>query len=248
MNSKISAIVVGCTTIFVYFLTTLTVTKMYVSKFFLFYVIFTIAGFTYHQWAHKNDPKSVSSKQFIFLLSTTVLMWIGVTGWYFSPFFYLLYLLGVLYAFLFTPGVTFVFITVLSVLFLPNLGIHNLSYNIVTLLSLFSVVPLTFFLQKEYLNLKESEKRVLVLEEQNQVYKSKVDEALANQVTKVVVGLKEPINDVKQTILYLRRSETTPNTVKQLKKIEDLVENALSQLEDFETSATGKKLVHTKRD
>ncbi len=248
MNTKVSAIIVGFATAFVYYLTILPSTKVYVSKFFIFYFLFTLCGFLYYQWAHKHEARSQATSQFIFLLSMTVLLWVGITGWYFSPFFYLLYLLGVLYAFIFSPIVTFVFVAVLSFLFLPNVGSIDLSFDIVTLLSLFSMVPLTYYLQKEYLHLKESEKKVLVLERENQKYKNKVEEVLSNQITRVSVDLKQPINDIKQTVLFLKRSEKTPKTMKHLRKMEDLVADALSQLDTFETRTTGKKLLHTKED
>ncbi len=148
MNTKISSLIVGAATVFVYFMTIVPSTKIYVSKFFIFYLIFSLAGFIYYQWSHRGNIETRTSNQFIFLLSMTVLLWVGITGWYFSPFFYLLYLLGVLYAFIFSPLVTFVFVTVLSVLFLPNVGSIDVSFDIVTLLSLFSMVPLTYFLQK----------------------------------------------------------------------------------------------------
>lgn len=246
MEKKIDAMVVGLVTVFVYFMTLAPTTKLYVSKFFIFYFLFTLGGFLYYQWAKKTEKEPHITNQFIFLLSTTALLWVGITGWYFSPFFYLLYLLGVLYAFIFSPGVTFVFVSVLTLLFLPNVGSIDLGFDIVTLMSLFSMVPLTYYLQKEYLHLKESEKKVLILEKENIQYKNKVEEVLSNKITRVVVDLRQPINDMKQTVLFLKRTEKTPKTVKHLDKMSDIVEDALSQLEKFETTTTGKKVVHTK--
>lgn len=247
MYTKISAIVVGFVTIFVYFLTTAPDTKLYVSKFFIFYFLFSLGALCYYRWSRSNKAEAHITNQLVFLLSVTVLMWVGMTGWYFSPFFYLLYLLGVLYAFIFSPLVTFAFAGTLTVLFLPNVGSIDLSFDLITLVSLLSMVPLTLYLQRVYLHLKESEKKVLILERENMQYKSKVEEVLANKITRVVVDLKQPINDMKQTVLFLKRSETTPKTLKHLDKMSDIVEDALSQLESFETTTTGKKTVHTKQ-
>ena len=246
MNTKISAIVVSFATAFVYLMTILPATKIYVSRFFIFYFLFTLGGVIYYQGAHKHKTPTHTTNQFVFLLSITALLWVGITGWYFSPFFYLLYLIGVLYAFIFSPFVTLAFVSMLCLLFLPNVGSIDLSFDIVTLLSLFSMVPLRFYLQREYLRLKESEKKVLILERENQKYKNKVEEVLANRITRVAVDLKQPVNDIKQTLSFLRKTETTPKTVKYLKKMQGLVENALIQLETFETSTTGRKLVHTR--
>src|SRR3990167_3294972 len=196
MNNKINGLLVASTTIFVYFVTILPQTKMYVTRLFLFYFVFTICAFLYHLWINHRKLSSNTTNQFVFILSTTALFWVGLTGWYFSPFFYLLYLLGILYAFIYSPFVTFIFASILSFLFFPNIGSIDVGFDIVTLLSLFSMVPITYFLQKEYLRLKESENKVLILERENQKYKNKVDEVLGNRITRVAVDLKQPINDI----------------------------------------------------
>src|SRR6266849_5060431 len=48
-----------------------------------------------------------------FTFVMAILLWIGTTGWVFSPFFYVLYMLALCLALLFSPSVSFAFVLVL---------------------------------------------------------------------------------------------------------------------------------------
>ena len=176
-----------------------------------------------------------------------LMLWVGVTGWFFSPFFYILYLVAIVLAFMYSPFVTFAFTITLLGLFAPNIGSIDTTIDIITMLSLFSVVPLTYFLQKEYLRLKENEKKVLILDDEKRILKNKVDEVLLNKVIKFSAQLRQPVNDMRQLALVAQRHKDPSKVSKAFHQIIKLGEESLNRIEEFEEKVTGINLVHTKK-
>lgn len=115
-----------------------------------------------------------------------------------------------------------------------------------TMLSLLSVVPLTYFIQKEYLQLKQAERKVLILEEETGEIRNKVDALLVNKVVKMAVDLKQPINDMRQLAMLASTKTEGAAAKRTLHKIIVLGRESLDQIEDFEENVTGRKLIHTK--
>ena len=141
---------------------------------------------------------------------------------------------------------TTLFVVVLFGLFYTNIGTIDLTIDIMAMLSLFSIIPLTYFLQKEYLQLKQAERKVLILEEETGDIKSKVDALLLNKVVKMAVDLKQPINDMRQLAMLASKKTDPESTKRTLHKIIVLGRESLDQIEDFEEKVTGRKLIHTK--
>lgn len=158
MTSLINAVLVSFITIFVYIATSQRAFDLYLVKLFQFYLVFSMCAFIYYIWAKHKTVHKRSISYFIFILSTTVLFLVGLTGWYSSPFFYLLYLLAILYTFIFSGFTTFVFIIILIGLFIPNIGSIDIGFDLVTIGALCTVVPLSYFLKREYQKLKIIEK------------------------------------------------------------------------------------------
>lgn len=174
-----------------------------------------------------------------------VLTLIGVTGWYFSPFFNWIYLLAIAMSFLFTPIVSILFILVLVALFLPNVGSIDILLDVLVLTSLLLIIPLSYFLRRYYLKLKENEKKILILEAERKNFESTVEEVLANKVTKFAVELREPINDMRQLAYVGKTAKKKSDLEKSMDKIIKLSERALNDLKVFEEGSTGKKLLKT---
>lgn len=187
-----------------------------------------------------------TEKILIFALFTAVLLWVGNTGWFLSPFFYLLYLLAISLAFLFSTSVSFSFIIVLIGVLLPNVGSVNSQFDLVSLLALFLMLPLSYFLRKEYLRRKEKEKKILILEEERKSTQNKVDEILSNKITKIAVDLREPINDIRLLALMVEKKATIQEK-ENVKKILASSEKALKRLQTFEEETTGRMLVKSQR-
>lgn len=186
----------------------------------------------------------------LLMYATTIfiLLLVGTTGWYFSPFFNWIYLLAIALAFLFDPNVSSLFVIVLLALFLPNVGSIDTILDMLVLLSLVAIIPLTYFLRNEYLRLRENEKKILVLEQEKNKYKDVLEQVLANKVTKFAVELREPINDIKQIAYFNQQAKNVKEVAKNQSKIIKLSEEALNQLKGFEEKTTGKKLVKTPKE
>lgn len=246
-NEYVPAIYVAVTTLCVYFLTVLPLTSPFVSSLFMVYIFVAAAGILYWPFARTSMTSNTVRSLYFGAIFVSLLLWVGVSGWFFSPFFYFLYLLAIMLSFIYSPVTTLAFALVLTGLFVPNIGSVDLTVDLITVLSLLSVVPLTHFLQHEYLQLKQTEKKVLILEEKGRDLKNKVDEVLANKITNFAVNLKQPVNDLRQVALVTLKGKRGEDVKDALHKIAILGRESLDQIEVFEESVTGKELLHTKR-
>ncbi|KXK10241.1 MAG: hypothetical protein UZ22_OP11002000886 [Microgenomates bacterium OLB23] len=148
-------------------------------------------------------------------------------------------------SFIVSPFATLLFVITLIGLFAPNIGSIDVTLDFITVASLFSIVPITYFLQREYLYLRQQERKVLILEEETENLRNKVDEVLRNRVIKFAVGLRQSVNDMKQTAMVAQNITEKTKLKTSLKNIAVLGDETLQQIESFEVEVTGKKLVHT---
>lgn len=184
-----------------------------------------------------------SSKMFVYLVVSTVLCLIGGTGWFFSPFFFTLYLTAIMLSFIFSLTVAVGFVLTLVALFSFNIGDVDLVYDYLVVLSLLTTIPLSIYLRKEYLKLKEAQKDILVLEKEQKDYQSKVEEVLANKIVNFAVNLKQPINDLKQLAYLLSKADSKKQIKKDQERMIASSEEALRLLKEFEEGSTGKVLL-----
>jgi hypothetical protein len=113
-------------------------------------------------------------------------------------------------------------------------------------LSLLTTIPLSLYLRKEYLRLKQTEKKILVLEkEKEESYQDIIQEVLANKVNNFSVDMRQPINDTKQLAFYIQKHHKNQELSESLNKIIFSSEEALKILSDFEAGTTGKKILAT---
>jgi hypothetical protein len=247
MQKFMGGITVAAVTIVVFLLTTFTGTSTIINSMFLLYIAVAFFGSLYFPIARKNIRNKTVLSTYMLIIFVAMLFWVGVTGWFFSPFFYLLYLLAIVLSFILSPFATLLFVITLVGLFSPNIGSIDITLDFITIMSLFSIVPITYFLQKEYLYLRQQEKKVLILEEETQDLRNKVDEVLRNRVIKFAVNVRQPVNDMKQMAIFAQ-SEGKEKVHTALQKIAKLGDESLGLIEDFEVSVTGKKLVHTSNE
>ncbi|HLD26454.1 MAG TPA: hypothetical protein VJB63_00635 [Patescibacteria group bacterium] len=179
----------------------------------------------------------------IMISAIFVLFLVAATGWFVSPFFFTLYLLAILLGFTFTPSTSVAFILTLTGLFSFDIGTIDIAYDYLTILSLLTVIPLTFYLRKEYLHLKEAEKEILVIRKDEKVYQNKVEDLLANKVNDFAVNLRQPINDTKQLAFLIKKNATHESTIKDVDRIIASAEESLRMLQEFEEKVTGKRLL-----
>lgn len=236
---------IAAMTVCVYALTVIPLASIVVSSYFLVYIFVATAGIMFWPFARHTLQNDLMRRIYFLTVFVALLLWIGVTGWFVSPFFYFLYLMAIVLGFVYSSFATFLFVLVLVGIFLPNVGSIDFTVDIVTLLSLSSVVPLTYYLQKEYLHLKQAEKKILILEEYRKAPRNRVDEVLTNKISRFSVDLRQPINDIRQVALHAMKAKKPEKVWEAFHKVTVLGREALDQIEEFEVKTTGKKLIHT---
>ena len=181
----------------------------------------------------RKEVHLASQKSFIYLMVATNLFLVGATGWFFSPFFFSLYLMTILLSFLLSPLVSFGFVATLIGLFSVNIGEVDLAYDFLVVLSLLITIPLSLYLRQEYLKLKEGQKDILILEDDKK-FESKVEQILSNKINNLAVALRQPVNDVKLMAYRLNKK------VKNRDRMITAAEEALRVIKQFEGQSTGK--------
>ena len=122
--------------------------KTEVFKLQLAFVLFLI--FILHRFIRRHT----FSPSFSFLLFFAfMLALVTATGGFVSPFFFSLYLLAIALALIFNLTISFSFLATLIIFFLFELKEMNI-YEFLTLVSLFSVVPVVLYVRKQYFRLK----------------------------------------------------------------------------------------------
>lgn len=193
----------------------------------------------------KRKVSILGSSKFVHLFIALVLFLIGATGWFFSPFFFILYLVGIALSLMYSPVVSVGFVVALVVLFSFNIGEVDLTYDFLIVLSLLSTIPVGLFLRQKYLSLKESSKEILILKHEHEKYKNELEEVLANTMNNFAVNLRQPINDVKQLAYRMEKVTDKNEEKKNRERIIASSEEALRMLRNFEEKTTGKKLLST---
>ena len=244
MKKYIGSVLIVVLTVWVFLMTTLPATRSFVNSLFLLYLAIAFLGSLYFPVARKSIRSEAVLGSYMLLIFVSVLFWVGVTGWFFSPFFYVLYLLAIMLSFIATPFSTLLFVLTLIGLFIPNIGSIDVTLDMITVFSLFSIVPITFFLQKEYLRLREQDKKVLILEEETSDMRNKVEEVLRNKIIRFAVTVRQPVNDIKQMAIVAQKDEKNKLNGA-LRKIARLSDDSLALIEEFEVSVTGQELLHT---
>lgn len=174
-----------------------------------------------------------------------VLSLIGSTGWFYSPFFFALYLCAVALGFIYTPGVAIVFTIALIILFAFSVGEVNVVYDFLTLLSLLSVIPLTLALRKSFLLVQQERKGILILEEEQKGAElTTLDAILANRINRIGILLRQPITYLKQGLAMLRDNNLNPTESKDvLDRMQRSSEELFTLVKQFEQGTTNNDLL-----
>lgn len=241
------AIIIPTITFFVFGLTSNWQLRQMVFYIFHFYVFFSIIGIVYYFWIRHHKLSSKTTPLVFYIVITTLLFWVGFTGWFYSPFFYLVYILAIILAFIFSVRSTFSFILTLSFLFIYFNPEIDLFTAFLILISFFIILPITYYLQRSYLILKQQQKKILILENEKIKKKDPISQFLKNKVDKLTVEIRQPVSDIKHLAKYSRKLKDKKKLNKNLKKIADLSNNIFFQINKFETKTTGKRLIKTKK-
>lgn len=243
MKPKESLGIIGLT-LLVYCFTVNTITKPF-SFHLLLLTLLALILIYFLGIRGKPQVSNSLSTLLVFTSTAAILLWVGMTGWFFSPFFWLLYLWGIALAFLLSNLASLAFVLVLMGTFIPNVGKIDTGFDILILVSLLTVIPLAYYLRQEYLRLKENEKKILILEKERKKFESKVEEILSNAVHNIAVELREPVNDIRQLADFIQHARTPQELEKNRQRILASSQAALSSLKEFEEGATGKRFLKT---
>jgi hypothetical protein len=200
-----------------------------------------------YSYLNRGKESIQTTDTFIYLLTLFALFLISATGWFISPFFFLLYLLAILLGFLFEPIVSIIFVGTLVVLFSLNIGEVDITYDFLVILSLLSVVPLSLYLRKKYLELKSLEKEILILRKDKQKTENVVEDLLSNTMINFATEIRQPINDTKQLTYRIKEIQKNKEIATLADRVMSSSDEALRIVKKFEEDATGKKLLVTTR-
>ncbi len=179
------------------------------------------------------------------LWAIVVLTLIGSTGWFFSPFFFALYLLAIGLGFIYSPAVAISFTIALMVMFTFSIGEVNPTYDFLTLVSLLTVIPITIALRRSYLIVKEQEKGILILEDdKKQSGITSLECVLNNRVNRIGTQLRQPLTYLKQGLALVDKKKITEDEFHEvLKGMRKAVEELFTLEKEFERGATKNVLL-----
>ena len=182
--------------------------------------------------------------------SLLVLLLVGGTGWFLSPFFFLLYLLPIYLGFLYAPAVSFGFLAALIIIFAFSVGEVDVAFDIMTLISLLLVVPLVIYLRRQYLVIRQSTKEILILEEEGSGIQDldTISKLLSNRITKLGVALRDPLTFIKQSSSGLLDSGVPVSQMNNvLERIRSAASESLEFIRDFEADTSTNQVLSNQR-
>ncbi len=192
-------------------------------------------------------PRMMSVRSVLMVM--TVLLVVGATNWFFSPFFFLLYLVPLYLGFVRSTMVSFSFLVALLLMFSASVGEVDITYDFLILLSLLSVVPLVIFLRKRYLVIRQSKKDILILEKSPGGRRvDTISHLLSNRVTNLGVTIRQPITYIKQTAGLILEAETDSEEItKYVKRIRMAAVEAIELVKSFEDDTSANVVLRTKK-
>ena len=179
------------------------------------------------------------------LNSMIILLIVGGTGWFLSPFFFLLYLLPMYLGFLYVPVVSFGFLAALLLIFTSSVGEVDLAFDVMTLLSLLIAVPLIIYLRKKYLVLRQSTKDILILQDDTGIKDADtITKLLSNRVTNLGVTVRQPLTFIKQAAtLLLDHDLTAHEAATYIKRIKTTAAETLDHVRKFEGDTSSNEVL-----
>lgn len=186
----------------------------------------------------------------VILNTVIILLLVGGTGWFLSPFFFLLYLLPIYLGFLYAPAVAFGFLAALLIIFAFSVGEVDVAFDIMTLLSLLLVIPLVIYLRKKYLILRQTNKDILILEDESGIKDADtIGKLLSNRITNLGVTVRQPLSFIKQASTMLLEDDLTPKEATlQIERIKTTATEALQYVKDFEGKTSANIVLTNKQE
>jgi hypothetical protein len=207
------------------------------------FFVFLFALVIYVYFAENAKSIVLSAQIAALLLTGTIISLVASTGWFGSPFSFTLYLLIVTLT-LFFPAITSM-IFAMSILCIAVLTLQegDFTNKFLTILSLLATIPVSLYLRGAFLQLKQSEKTILILQKSHHQYRNHVEEILDNVVHHFATDLRTEIGISRQIASKMGRQKETEKRKEEQRKLNDSIDRSLMILSHFEEEATGSKLV-----
>lgn len=158
----------------------------------------------------KRNPQTemFSNTSDIFLLTTSILLLINITGNLYSPLFFLLYFLGFGITFIFEPISVFMFTIGTILIFLPQALKNNSIESYIRLGSVILISPLAYFFGQEYNERMKQEEKTKELDERLKDTANTIAKDIETVLKKEEENIKnddiEKINDILEETEELR--------------------------------------------
>ncbi|MBI4137472.1 hypothetical protein HY469_05415 [Candidatus Roizmanbacteria bacterium] len=231
-------------TIATYIISTFTLTPDVSTQLFFIFLF----GLFLYVYIGERSPNVILSTQIITLLLTgTIISLVASTGWFESPFSFMLYFLIVVLSIFFPPYASMVFVsTLLGIAAIAN-NDENLSHIFLTLLSLLACVPISLYIRTIYLDYKQSQKEILILKKRfHKHYYNHAQEILDNAIDHFATDLRGEIGIIKQLSYELSHEHDHARLNAELERLDESVARALRAISYFEEETTGNKMIPSK--
>lgn len=175
-----------------------------------------------------------------------VLSLVGSTGWFYSPFFFALYLAAIGLGFMYTPSVAVGFTVSLIAMFAvaSTTGELDSSADFLILMSLLSVIPVTIILRKSFLLVQQQKKGILILENEQKSGITSLDSILDNKINYIGVTLRQPVTYIKQGLALLNDNSLTDAEYEDtLTRMRKAAEELSTFIKEFERGTTNNAFI-----
>jgi signal transduction histidine kinase len=170
---------------------------------------------------------------------------VGSSGWFFSPFFFMLYLAAIALGFIYRPTVAVSFTLGLLLIFASSIGEVSATHDFLTLLSLLSVIPITIILRRTFLLVQQEHRGILILEtDERHKATTALDAVLTNQVNKVAIILRQPITYIRQALALLKENAISADEYPEvLHLMSRSADEVFTLIKEFESGTTKNTLI-----
>lgn len=137
------------------------------------------------------------------------------------------------------------FIVSLLIIFSTSVGEVDLSFDVFTLLSLLLVIPLLIYLRKKYLILRQTNKDILILQDESGIKDSDtIASLLSNRVTKLGVTVRQPLSFISQAATVLLEEDMSPKEATvYIKRIKTTATETLDYIREFEGNTSANEVL-----
>jgi hypothetical protein len=196
-------------------------------------VVTMIMTFVIEYTREKNE---LLNRIFFSMVVFMMLILVQNTGWFYSPFLFVLFLTTVACVLLYSFWAGAFFLGSISVLFLSYVDRTTPWYDYVRILSFFTALPLSVVFSSEFLRLKQNDKKILILEEESAVNKGELERLRRNRLIWNDVLLRQSLATARNFVLYWdgNSSGLPPKLQRDLKRTARKLDEALENIKKFE--------------